>query len=158
MPIFGFSYVFWKAIGVPGGAEKFPLAWFIIIAAILGAVVNQASQKPIRLSWLQTFIYVMWKSSIAIVFAFVLYFIIMGGLISGDVFPKFINTTAGEGGNYTSTVGFATKVDPESYADVAKILVWSFIAGYSERFVPNIISKIGASVQGKKKDSEEDTS
>lgn len=107
LPIFAFLFIFWKAIGFTRGAEEFPLAWFIIIAAILGAVVNQAFQKPIRLSWWYMFVYFMWKSCIAIVFAFVLYFIIMGGLISGDVFPEFVSATVEEGGSYTNIMDFA---------------------------------------------------
>lgn len=75
---------------------------------------------------------------VAIVFAFVLYIIFMGGLVSGELFPKFVNDTS----TYVNTTEFLTAVDPETYQDFAKILVWSFIAGYSETFVPNIITKI----------------
>jgi hypothetical protein len=37
---------------------------------------------------------------------------------------------------------FVLIVDPKTYADAAKIVVWSFIAGYSEKFVPNLIARL----------------
>jgi hypothetical protein len=33
-------------------------------------------------------------------------------------------------------------VDPKTNADMAKILIWSFVAGYSEKLVPNMVTKI----------------
>ena len=46
---------------------------------------------------------------------------------------------------------FATKVKPESYKDVAKLIVWSFVSGYSEKYVPNLISQM---LQGSEENSD----
>lgn len=135
---------FRSAIGVEGGAEEFPISWFIIVAAIVGSVVNEPFRhsEAISLSGWWILCYMIWKMSVSIVFAFVLYMTFIAGLISGDMFPKFVNTTVQSGGKFVNMKEFSTIVDPESYKDVAKILVWSFIAGYSERFVPNLISQL----------------
>jgi len=125
------------------GTEKYPLAWFIIMAAVLGSVVNEPyhQEKIHRLTngWIAA--YILWKSSVSIVFAFLFYLIAMGGLIGGDMFPNFMHLPLKEGAHWNMEA-FVTAVKPESYKDIAKILVWSFIAGYSEKFVPNLIGKI----------------
>lgn len=131
-------------IGPEGGAEKFPIAWFTIAAAILGSVVNQSTrrQEPRRSPNGWVVLYVLWKSTVAIVFAFVLFLVFVGGLVQGELFPRFVRTTLEAGGGYVNMESFATAVKPEAYKDVAKLLFWSFLAGYSEKFVPNLISKI----------------
>ena len=137
------GFIFRSKIGVAGGAEEYPISWFIIVTAIIGSVVNQPFRhcefQHVSIGW--TIGYLFWKSTVSIVFAFVLYMMFIAGLISGDMFPRFVRTTLETGGQYLDMKAFVTKVDPESYKDVAKILVWSFIAGYSEKFVPNLISQ-----------------
>lgn len=142
--ILGLGLYFRNAIGAAGGAEEFPISWFIIVSAITGAAVNQPFRKeePQQMSLFWILGYILWKSSVAVVFAFILYLMMIAGLISGDIFPQFTKTTIENGGQYVNMKKFATIVDPESYKDVAKILVWSFIAGYSEKFVPNLLSQI----------------
>jgi len=143
---------FHQTIGIGGGAESFPISWFIIIAAILGSVVNQPFRhtEHLRSGFGAVVGYLTWKAAVAIVFAFLLYFMFIGGLISGDMFPKFKNTLFGSGGDYVSMQLFSTEVKPESYKDVAKLLVWSFIAGYSERFVPNVVARLLGSTETQK--------
>jgi len=138
------GFYFRSAIGVAGGAEAYPISWFIIVAAIVGAVVNQpfrhAEMQHASAGWIAAYLF--WKCTVAVAFAFLLYMMFIAGLISGDMFPRFVKTTLESGGQYQGMQAFATQIDPESYKDVAKILVWSFIAGYSEKFVPNLISQI----------------
>lgn len=151
--VLGFSYFFWRGIGTSGGAEQFPIILFIWIAAILGSSANQTlrSDKLDRTHHHlgPVLLYILWKYVIAAILALALYMMFVAGLISGDIFPKFVHATVEQGGAYTNMKDFATKVDPESFKDVAKILVWSFIAGYSERFVPNLISHTLGSVPSK---------
>ncbi len=139
-----FGLLFWLSIGPTEGAEKFPIIWFIWMAAILGSLVNQTSRKDQLItphsSW-QVTSYIAWKCVVSAVLAMALYFRFIAGLVTGDIFPKFVNTALPYSENMAMQ-GFATKVDPASFADVAKILVWSFVAGYSERFVPNLITTL----------------
>lgn len=72
------------------------------------------------------------------VFAFVLYIMFMAGFVQGSLFPMF---AAGDQ-DFTNFCDFAQHFIPKENVDVAKAIVWSFIAGFSERLVPNFISKI----------------
>ncbi len=99
------------------------------------------------------------------VFAMVLYVIFMAGLVQGSLFPAFsqsaqpslsLTATADLTTNaaptfrqpavqpqpFTTFGDFAANSMPATYADMAKALVWAFIAGFSEGLVPNFISKI----------------
>lgn len=145
------GFMFWQSIPVgSGGASKYPIAWFIIIAAISGSVVNESFRESLEhqptYGWIVT--YIAWKGAVSIVSAFLLYLMTIGGLIGGDLFPEFIETALKQGETW-SMEAFVTKVDPKASKDIAKILVWSFIAGYSEKFVPNLIGKILKTPDGK---------
>jgi len=140
------GFWFWNSIGSGSGAEKYPISWFIIITAILGSIVNEPFRQGEPHQY--TLAYISWKSAVAVVFAFLFYLMAIGGLIGGDMFPRFVQTSLPDNANWNMT-NFATAVKPESYKDVAKILVWSFIAGYSEKFVPNLIGQILKTSEGK---------
>jgi len=146
------GFLIWHSIGAGGGAEKYPISWFIIIAAILGSIVNEPfrpgeSHKP-TYGWIAAYIF--WKSAVSIVFAFLLYLMAIGELIGGNMFPQFAQTPLGKDASWTMEA-FLTLVNPASHKDIAKILIWSFIAGYSEKFVPNLIGQLLKSSEGKVK-------
>lgn len=123
------------------GGEQFPKVYFLLIASILGALVNQpfrnaednTSKGPSLL-----ILYLAWKCAIASVFAIIVNLIFISGVISGELFPGF----AGVDRSYTDIVSWALNVDPKTNADMAKMLIWSFVAGYSEKLVPNMVTKI----------------
>lgn len=146
------GFGFWRSIPFDSGASKYPIAWFIIIAAILGSVVNEPfrESEAHQSTYGWTVAYILWKSSVSIVFAFLLYLLAIGGLIGGELFPQFDATPLMQGTHWNMEA-FVTKVDPTDYKDVAKILIWSFIAGYSEKFVPNLIGKIVKTSEGEDK-------
>ena len=72
------------------------------------------------------------------VFAFVLYTIFMAGFVQGSFFPAFASGEV----PYTTYRDFARLSIPATNVDVAKSIVWAFIAGFSEGLVPNFINKI----------------
>lgn len=70
------------------------------------------------------------------IFAMVLMFMFIGRILQGGLFPvypEFKISSVAEFFNWVQN-GY-----PVSGEDVAKLLFWSFVAGFSERFVPQVI-------------------
>jgi hypothetical protein len=65
----------------------------------------------------------------------------ISGLLEGAMFPKYTHPTIDQENLVISFVQWLTTTFPQSGPDVAKLLFWSFVAGFSERFVPQIIRK-----------------
>ena len=60
-------------------------------------------------------------------------------IVTGTLFPDFKNSE----GAYTGVRDFLTSLSPNTNVDAAKALVWAFIAGFSERLVPNVLDTLG---------------
>jgi hypothetical protein len=73
------------------------------------------------------------------VFALVLLLIFTGHIIQGQLFPVFPDTI--EIKDASSFYVWIKSAYPATGVDVAKLLFWSFVAGFSERFVPQIIKR-----------------
>lgn len=71
-------------------------------------------------------------------FALLLYMMIMGGLLQGDLFPALKGQSSGtEGIAIWDLIQSGRPVAP---ADYAKLIIWSFLAGFAERFVPDTLT------------------
>jgi hypothetical protein len=70
-------------------------------------------------------------------FATLLYMLIIGGLLEGDLFPKLTHTSMLNGVKFWDLLDYGI---PISSSDYAKLIVWSFLAGFAERFVPDTLS------------------
>lgn len=126
-----------------------PWTTLFFIAGTVGGVVNSFRRiqklslaqikKPSQMTgWLVTIqIYV--SPFVGGVFAIVLYLIFMSGLVNGALFPAFQSVDQKA---FTTFRDFAALAMPATNADMAKAMVWSFIAGFSEGLVPNFISKV----------------
>jgi hypothetical protein len=73
------------------------------------------------------------------IFAVVLYLAIAGGLLAGDLFPHITSPDLKD--QPATFVWFLQNTEPEKGSDYAKLLIWSFIAGFAERFVPDTLSR-----------------
>ena len=92
--------------------------------------------------WLMTLqIYV--SPLIGALFAFVLYGIFAAEMLQGSLFPTF----APDQPEYSTLSEFANKLLPATNTDASKALVWAFIAGFAEGFVPNFIDKVAKEAQ-----------
>jgi len=83
------------------------------------------------------------------VFALVLYMLMLGGMLSGDIFPKFMKPDENQNG--LVLLDFLKQGKPAYPSDYAKLIVWCFIAGFAERLVPDTLSRLVSKTQPEKK-------
>ncbi|EDY37465.1 conserved hypothetical protein [Cyanobium sp. PCC 7001] len=135
-------YAMFVQIAAEQNLSPYPTALFVAMAAVVGSVLNQPFREdPLASDGGSPWLYLVWKASVAVAFACLLYLMFMGQVLTGGIFPKFCGDTAG----FTDVRGFVADVHPASNADFAKLLVWAFVAGFSEKFVPNLITQITGS-------------
>ena len=82
------------------------------------------------------------------IFAVLFYMIILGGLVQGDLFPQVQNIQDAEGIKLSALIEHG---NPLSFADYAKLIVWSFLAGFAERLVPDTLSRLVSKKESDKK-------
>ena len=74
-------------------------------------------------------------------------FLFVAGLLKGGLFPEFVQFTPGK--DVPVTVDdFMRHGTPASVADWGKLFVWSFIAGFAERFVPGVLDRLSGDANG----------
>jgi len=83
------------------------------------------------------------------VFAVILYMLMLGGLLTGDIFPRFMRPD--ENLNGLVLLDFLKQGKPAAAGDYAKLVVWCFIAGFAERLVPDTLSRLVSRNQTEKK-------
>ena len=75
-------------------------------------------------------------------FAVVLYLCFLSKIVEGPLFPHFAGPPFTEPVPTTDDVrNFLAQTYPSSGGDLAKLLFWSFVSGFSGRFVPQIIGR-----------------
>jgi hypothetical protein len=131
--------------------QKFMVSWSCLLAGVLGGFVSiqqrlyKIGDEELSLlsaSWFQISLIPIYGG----LFALVLYVILLSGIISGKFFPQF--STPSLTGPVTKDyfISFFRDTYPASGEDLAKLILWCFIAGFSERFVPQIINDVALGV------------
>jgi hypothetical protein len=146
-------------------SQKFMVSWVCFMAGIMGGFVSvQQRLKKIGTeeltllaeSWFQVLLIPVYGR----IFSLVLYLLFLSGLLEGSLFPKFGQAVAA-GAAITPPPGldagnirnFFLNTYPSTGQDLAKLIFWCFLAGFSERLVPQIITNIGAkAVAGKEEE------
>lgn len=92
------------------------------------------------------FIYSMVPPLVGAIAAVTLYLIFATEVIMGPMFPVF--TLSESTPPITDDFyNFVRNWHPSSPADYAKVLVWGFVAGFLERFVPNLLESFASGAQ-----------
>ena len=81
------------------------------------------------------------------IFAVVLYLMFTAGILQGSAFPT-INTTPASAITVLGT--FSKETGPAGGGDYALLLIWAFIAGFAERFVPDALNRMVAKSEAEK--------
>ena len=133
----------------------FALELIIFLAGTVGGVANNyrrllripldviAGENPVTKQLITFQIYV--SPIVGGMFAFVLYLLFMSNILQGTLFPAFSPVMQT---GYESFKLFAHGANPATNQDVARAIVWAFIAGFSEGLVPNFIDKIAKETTG----------
>jgi hypothetical protein len=105
-----------------------------------------------KLPRLQLFMYSLIPPIVGAIAALVLYMAFAANLITGDLFPHFAcNEPSGTPSSLPADCSkfgslLSSVDDPTKAADFAKVLVWSFIAGFAERLVPSTLDALSKAV------------
>lgn len=137
--LFGVTLVF-------GG--RFLVSWACFGCGLLGGFVSiqqrlstldDEALELLASSWFQIALIPVYGG----LFALALYLGFLGGIVSGEAFPKFALPAFDTPPTTANLQAFFGTAYPATGPDLAKLLFWSIVAGFSERFVPQIIGKAG---------------
>ena len=74
--------------------------------------------------------------------AVTLYLVFASGLVMGDLVPTFRLSDLGT--RQDDFANFIANWQPAGPVDYSKALVWGFVAGFSERFVPDLLARFAS--------------
>lgn len=89
-------------------------------------------------SWLGLIV----PSFIGGILASVLYLLFISGIISGELFPKIVEDTVEEGNLKPNSFVVIFHQHADGATEYAKLLFWSFVAGFNQKYVVDIIESI----------------
>jgi len=127
--------------------ERLMISWLVFQCGIIGGFVSiqqrlkQIDSEELKLlseSWATILVIPIYGG----IFSLVLYMLFLSGIIQGHLFPDFSITDFSNPPTTRDVVVFLTKTYPSQGSDIAKLIFWSFVAGFSERFVPQIIHTV----------------
>ena len=126
--------------------QPFPLLALVFLSGCIGGTTNHYrrlqqipdNDEQVRAKVSQTtfLLQALVSPVLGGIFAVAAYLIFAGKLLEGPFFPAFKDTDSA----YEGLLKFFD-VTPAKNIDVAKMLVWGFVSGFSERFVPNLLDK-----------------
>jgi len=129
-------------VALTSGSKLVVLPEIVIATGVIGGFVGlQRRLRDLTVSDLQliadSWIYTCLSPMVGGILALLLLVLFVSGLLSGQLFPNFVAD------KMSPAIGFSSlfALQCEHYQDYAKLVFWSFIAGFSERFVTDVISR-----------------
>lgn len=134
------------------GSGDPPVFVLVILAGALGAFFSALARLygfedlPVALmqpdigTWgrLSLVIYSLVPPLTGAIGAAVIYMLFAAGFVKGDLFPTFICKADGPGA-CNGLQKFMQSYGPAQASDYAKALLWGFVAGFSERLIPDAL-------------------
>jgi hypothetical protein len=137
-----------------GVLDRFYVSWLAFQCGIIGGFVSiQQRLKTIDQEEL-AILSESWTTILLVpiyggVFALILYILFLSNLVQGTLFPQFyIPPFSSPKVTVDDIQRFLKECYPQSGPDLAKVIFWSFVAGFSERFVPQIINSMTSKTAG----------
>jgi len=133
---------------------KFPVSWVCFGCGLVGGFISiqqrlkRMGNEELNLlsqSWFQIILVPIYGG----VFALILYVALIGQIISGAMFPEFYVPAFHQPPVPADIEAFLGQTSPKTGVDVAKLFFWALVAGFSERLIPQILSKDGGDTAGK---------
>lgn len=127
--------------------KRLMISWLVFECGIIGGFVSiqqrvhQIDDKELKLlseSWSSILLVPIYSG----ILASILYVMFLAGILQGSLFPAFSIQEFNTPPTTNDIVIFLTETYPSQGSDIAKLIFWSFVAGFSERFVPQIINKV----------------
>jgi hypothetical protein len=122
------------------------LVGIVFVAGLIGGFVSMQQRLPtIGLDELRE-LAGSWPSILLVpinggIFAMVLMLMFASGIIQGALFPEYKHPEIDPSQLVESFRQWLRNAFPKDGPAIAKLVFWSFVAGFSERFVPQIIRK-----------------
>lgn len=127
--------------------KRFLVSWFSFECGVIGGFVSiqqrikKLSDEDLTLlshSWATIMVVPIYGG----IFSLVLYLLFLSEILKGPLFPGFYIPPKADIPTIEYFKKFFEETYPLSGQDFAKLAFWSFVAGFSERFVPNIIKQV----------------
>jgi hypothetical protein len=134
--------------------EKFMVSWVCFGCGLVGGFVSiqqrlkKVSSEDLALlanSWFQIALIPVYGG----IFALVIYVGFLSKIVVGDLFPLFSIPAFHTPPTSADMQAFFRDTYPVSGSDLAKLLFWCFVAGFSERLIPQILGKAEGGGAGK---------
>jgi len=128
------------------GLGRFPVSWFSFGVGVIGGFVS-VQQRLKKLSDEDlTHLHSSWVHMVIPpffggIFALLFYVLVLSGIVEGALFPTFVVPEFADQPTSDDIKRFLLETYPASGQDFARLTVWSFLAGFSERLVPNILKR-----------------
>jgi hypothetical protein len=139
-------------------AEYVAMVFSIMYCGIIGGFVSSQRRMQklslegdplVSVFGLDSSGYYLWLSPLlGGIFAMVLFLMFAAGVFKGIIFPEFFISKPRPPGAL-SFFAFTWNTLPVSSEEYAKLFVWSFLAGFAERLVPDSLDRLGSKLDHK---------